>query len=144
MKAEDDDTRPSLLGENSDCCAKSESVARCSRVLSSGKRCSRRVSDGDSCWQHCSSYAAGNARECAICIEGVCQQRCALDCGHVFHRRCIRRWLVKGADSCPLCRRGLSTYEMYILGVKRKQEYLLDTELTTILTVIDMLFDGLV
>jgi Ring finger domain len=120
---------------------------QCSYILLSGKRCSRRVSPSISneteCWQHCTTYNAQNNRECAICMENVCRQRCILDCTHVFHRKCLRRWLVKGIDNCPLCRRSLSTYEMYILGVKRKQEYLLDTELSAILTVIDMLFDGL-
>lgn len=138
MEAEDSDARPAPLVEST------RDAARCSRTLASGKRCSRRAApDSAACWQHCDGYAEKDALECSICMERVCRA-CALDCSHVFHRRCIRRWLLRGTDSCPLCRRGLSTYEMYILGVKRKQEYLLDTELTTILTVIDMLFDGLV
>jgi hypothetical protein len=141
---------------------------RCSHVLASARRCLRRGYTNGRCWQHDESRRSVDCKapqrershsgatvvhrpckkrslsECAICMENVHRQRCTLDCKHAFHRRCIRQWLLKGSDSCPLCRRNLSTYEMYILGVKKRQEYLIDTEITTILAVIDMLFADLI
>jgi len=44
--------------------------------------------------------------ECAICfgeyVPGSYQL--CLPCGHVFHSRCLTRWIARSA-TCPLCRR---------------------------------------
>lgn len=49
--------------------------------------------------------------ECAICCEDMKpSSSIILECGHVFHMRCIEQW---GKDdqheTCPLCRRPFST-----------------------------------
>ncbi|KAJ0032027.1 hypothetical protein Pint_14263 [Pistacia integerrima] len=44
--------------------------------------------------------------ECVVCLEGFKQGqwcRALVDCGHVFHRKCVDTWLVKVA-ACPTCR----------------------------------------
>eukprot|EP00438_Fugacium_kawagutii_P018710 Skav214174 [mRNA] locus=scaffold945:306681:307049:- [translate_table: standard] len=49
----------------------------------------------------------GDEEPCSIChdnmkesnVDGVAQ----LPCGHYFHRRCVRKWLVSGKPRCPLC-----------------------------------------
>ena len=41
---------------------------------------------------------------CTICFHGGAGPWVALeDCGHSFHRHCIRRWLLRH-DTCPMCR----------------------------------------
>lgn len=43
---------------------------------------------------------------CSICLEMVEPwQRVAKvrACSHLFHRKCITKWLTDGRDSCPLC-----------------------------------------
>lgn len=40
---------------------------------------------------------------CSICREGLDADFAPLSCKHVFHRTCIRAWLVHNT-SCPLCR----------------------------------------
>lgn len=39
---------------------------------------------------------------CAICLEPACSDVRALSCKHVYHERCIARW-VAVAPRCPLC-----------------------------------------
>jgi WD40 repeat protein len=42
--------------------------------------------------------------ECSICYEDVSRQGMViLDCGHIFHDKCIACWREKGCDSCPFC-----------------------------------------
>lgn len=41
--------------------------------------------------------------QCSICYD---QGDYQLNCGHVFHERCITRWKEKNR-SCPLCRAAL-------------------------------------
>ena len=52
--------------------------------------------------------------DCAICLEtmsasgsGVDRVKALPQCGHAFHWRCLRRWLLGGHESCPVCRRSL-------------------------------------
>lgn len=42
---------------------------------------------------------------CSICLQSVKAgtYASALQCGHIFHKRCITRWITKG-QSCPMCR----------------------------------------
>lgn len=48
----------------------------------------------------------GEPWNCSICLDdeggeggGLAQ----LDCRHVFHKKCVRRWLFRGGVTCPLC-----------------------------------------
>ena len=43
--------------------------------------------------------------DCPICLDGFkCRQHCRrFDCSHVFHKKCIDRWLLKNVH-CPGCR----------------------------------------
>jgi hypothetical protein len=44
--------------------------------------------------------------ECAICCGSVDEetQVLQLGCRHVFHTQCIAHWLVRGRETCPVCR----------------------------------------
>lgn len=43
--------------------------------------------------------------ECSICMCTIKpRQRKVLECGHSFHRRCIRKWFGRGSLTCPMCR----------------------------------------
>ncbi|CAL9197611.1 unnamed protein product, partial [Musa hybrid cultivar] len=44
---------------------------------------------------------------CAVCLyelEGADEVRLMSNCRHVFHRRCVDRWLDHGQCTCPMCR----------------------------------------
>ena len=43
--------------------------------------------------------------ECPICLdEFKCRQHCRkFNCSHIFHKKCIDRWLAKNTH-CPVCR----------------------------------------
>lgn len=49
------------------------------------------------------SICHDNMKECKESdVDGLAQ----LPCGHYFHRRCVRKWLVSGKPRCPLCNQG--------------------------------------
>ncbi|NWZ92125.1 DZIP3 ligase, partial [Nesospiza acunhae] len=59
-----------------------------------------------------SSYEETQLREqaacgddpCTICHEELGRTSCELECGHEFHRECIRTWLLQHSSTCPICR----------------------------------------
>ncbi|NXH86641.1 DZIP3 ligase, partial [Edolisoma coerulescens] len=49
-------------------------------------------------------YAASSGDPCTICLEELSRNTCELECGHEFHRECIRMWLQDHSSTCPICR----------------------------------------
>ncbi|NWV86200.1 HRD1B ligase, partial [Dasyornis broadbenti] len=49
-------------------------------------------------------YAASSDDLCTICHEELSRNQYELACGHEFHRKCIRTWLQKHSNTCPICR----------------------------------------
>ncbi|NWW11565.1 DZIP3 ligase, partial [Oreocharis arfaki] len=49
-------------------------------------------------------YAASGDDPCTICHEELSRNTCELECGHEFHRECIRTWLQEHSSTCPICR----------------------------------------
>lgn len=43
----------------------------------------------------------GEDTGCAICLDEGLGAR--LPCGHAFHPACIKAWLLRGGEACPLC-----------------------------------------
>ena len=52
---------------------------------------------------------------CSICLENICYKEdnptydeslltLILKCGHVFHKICIKKWLIEESNLCPLCK----------------------------------------
>ena len=43
---------------------------------------------------------------CSICLENfkTTLKGCKLPCGHIFHENCIKEWLSKHNNRCPVCR----------------------------------------
>ncbi|XP_030919922.1 E3 ubiquitin-protein ligase TTC3 [Geospiza fortis] len=48
--------------------------------------------------------AACSEDPCAICHDELSRDCCELECGHHFHRECIRTWLKQHSSTCPICR----------------------------------------
>ncbi|NXQ59681.1 DZIP3 ligase, partial [Anthoscopus minutus] len=49
-------------------------------------------------------YAASSDDPCTICHEELGRNSCELECGHEFHRKCIKTWLQEHSSTCPICR----------------------------------------
>ncbi|KAI8992604.1 hypothetical protein BDB01DRAFT_442155 [Pilobolus umbonatus] len=50
---------------------------------------------------------------CSICITSLLTEpSCSINCGHVFHEACIRKWITEGESRCPLCKKTASTSEL--------------------------------
>ncbi|NXA62954.1 DZIP3 ligase, partial [Mohoua ochrocephala] len=49
-------------------------------------------------------HAASSEEPCTICHEELSRNACELECGHEFHRECIRTWLQEHSSTCPICR----------------------------------------
>ncbi|KAG6575192.1 Brassinosteroid-responsive RING protein 1, partial [Cucurbita argyrosperma subsp. sororia] len=44
---------------------------------------------------------------CVVCFyefDGAEEIRLLMNCKHIFHRRCVERWINHNHDTCPLCR----------------------------------------
>lgn len=44
-----------------------------------------------------------NTEICSICMNNENNKYLKLNCGHIFHSKCIKHWLEQ-KNSCPLCR----------------------------------------
>jgi hypothetical protein len=44
--------------------------------------------------------------DCVICLDLNTQYK-LLKCGHIFHEKCINKWLMKSRGSCALCKTNL-------------------------------------
>ena len=42
-------------------------------------------------------------KPCVICLDNMTDKVGKILCGHVFHYRCIDRW-IRSSASCPVCR----------------------------------------
>ncbi|KFP54731.1 E3 ubiquitin-protein ligase TTC3, partial [Cathartes aura] len=49
-------------------------------------------------------YTASSDDPCTICHDELSGDSCELECGHRFHRECIRTWLKQHSSTCPICR----------------------------------------
>ncbi|XP_040440994.1 E3 ubiquitin-protein ligase TTC3 isoform X1 [Falco naumanni] len=49
-------------------------------------------------------YTASSDDPCTICHDELSRDMCELECGHRFHRECIRTWLKQHSSTCPICR----------------------------------------
>ena len=45
-----------------------------------------------------------NKKECNICLDYINDNACKLNCKHLFHINCIKKWININA-SCPICRK---------------------------------------
>ncbi|KAM6382779.1 E3 ubiquitin-protein ligase TTC3 isoform 7-T8 [Alca torda] len=49
-------------------------------------------------------YTGSSDDPCTICHDELSRDSCELECGHHFHRECIRTWLKQHSSTCPICR----------------------------------------
>ncbi|XP_052529754.1 E3 ubiquitin-protein ligase TTC3 isoform X5 [Tympanuchus pallidicinctus] len=49
-------------------------------------------------------YVPSSDDPCIICHDELSRDSCELECGHHFHRECIRKWLKEHSSTCPICR----------------------------------------
>lgn len=51
--------------------------------------------------------------DCSICLNAVTAEtgQVKLACSHTFHLGCIGRWMTRGDENCPMCRKAMSETE---------------------------------
>jgi hypothetical protein len=63
------------------------------------------------------SLSPVNGNSCMICLSTMRDTPVTLPCTHNFHRDCITTWLRRGTNSCPICRRRISSVVRTRLGL---------------------------
>jgi len=72
----------------------------------------------------------GPCSECPVCLDEMKNPR-KLECGHIFHARCVSKWFTKhGAAKCPCCRQPA-------LAWLSKSKAKLSTRLTSFVDTLD-------
>ncbi len=45
-----------------------------------------------------------NATDCVVCLNPLENQKSSiLHCGHIFHEKCIKKWIIR-KNECPVCK----------------------------------------
>ena len=44
---------------------------------------------------------------CSICLDDISSDGLKLSCGHIYHKECIKKWLMKSSLDCPYCRKSV-------------------------------------
>lgn len=80
----------------------------CEARLASGRACRFRAKHEHEGHRLCGVHAhqrAAAVAECPVCLDAVSKRALArMECGHVFHSRCIRAWFRRRPLRCPMCR----------------------------------------
>jgi hypothetical protein len=43
--------------------------------------------------------------ECSVCYESITKRNgITLQCNHIFHAKCVKRWISSNHTTCPYCR----------------------------------------
>lgn len=48
-----------------------------------------------------------SSKDCAVCLDEFNEEdeiRCLTNCKHMFHQKCLDRWMDQIQETCPLCR----------------------------------------
>ena len=82
------------------------------------------------------SLSPVNGNSCMICLSTMRDTPVTLPCEHNFHRDCITTWLRRGTNSCPICRRRISSVVRTRLGLTPYQSsrYVYNTNRTSTTT----------
>ena len=82
------------------------------------------------------SLSPVNGNSCMICLSTMRDTPVTLPCTHNFHRECITTWLRRGTNSCPICRRRISSVVRTRLGLTPYQSsrYVYNTNRTSTTT----------
>ena len=82
------------------------------------------------------SLSPVNGNSCMICLSTMRDTPVTLPCTHNFHRDCITTWLRRGTNSCPICRRRISSVVRTRLGLTPYQSsrYVYNTNRTSTTT----------
>ena len=92
--------------------------------------------------QQPSSCCHEKQTECSICLEAYKPAEtiaCTKACGHQFHSKCLRQWLL-AHDQCPMCRTEViytSTKRRTSLSVRRSIDYWFPASVINTAKVVD-------
>ena len=74
---------------------------------------------------------------CSICLNSIRKTRSTteLPCGHLYHKKCINDWESRGNDTCPLCRKYISTNVQSNINIVHVKNMTTTNKLLLILSV---------
>ena len=78
---------------------------RCSGTTIGGTPCRKIVAtEGNTCIFHTPVQTVDS--NCSVCMELMTTRNYReLSCGHLFHKKCLKKWKQEGNRTCPMCRK---------------------------------------
>lgn len=82
---------------------------------------------------------------CSICLNGIkrTRQTRVLECEHMYHTECLKKWESSGGDTCPLCRKDIykPRYKVTITieNLTKRNHSTLDLDETEVAAVLGLL-----
>lgn len=86
-------------------------MTRCSATTLKGCKCKNNAVENRVCWTH----GLKELNECGVCLDEslkTSKSNVFLNCGHIFCKDCIYRWLIE-TPACPNCRTEVSQTTNY-------------------------------
>jgi hypothetical protein len=41
---------------------------------------------------------------CSICLDEMCENLIKLECNHMYHKECLKKWVMNSSTKCCICR----------------------------------------
>jgi hypothetical protein len=85
-------------------------MTRCSAKTTIGRRCKNSVHNNGVCWIH----SVKQINTCSICLDDSyinSQNNLRLECGHIFCKECIFKWIAQTFETscCPYCKKSIDS-----------------------------------
>jgi hypothetical protein len=99
-------------------------IKTCRGTTKKGARC-KKDTKGNFCKLHMPdiNISIEIPKECAICLDDINVADSCIECGHLFHKKCL---IKMENNKCPLCRKESNIVALYLERIKNRITKIID------------------